>query len=118
MAEPVFRPVGTAFEEAVALLDQRNQMPGCVIFGLDQVLWSSLKQEEGGSLFPQTAAILAALKARGVRTAAAAVLPRPSAVRKRLDNLDISSYLSPLVCCSAMHLKVIPWTCTTLLASS
>lgn len=117
MAEPVFCPVGTAFEEAVALLDQRNQTPGCVIFGLDQVLWSSLEEEEGGSLFPQTAAILAALKARGVRTAAAAVLPRPSAVRKRLDNLDISSYLSPLVCCSAKHLKVIPLTCTTLLVS-
>ena len=100
MAEPVSRPVGTAFEQAIALLDQRSLLPTCVVFALDHVLWpftcgSTVEIPDDVALYPHASTVLAALKARGVRACACAVTAKPSAVQSLLQQLNIADYLSP-----------------------
>ena len=105
MAEPVSRPVGNAFEQAIALLDERSLLPTCVVFALDHVLWpftcgSTVESPDDVALYPHASAVLAALKTRGVRASACSVTAKPSAVQSLLQQLNIADYLSPKVCAS------------------
>ena len=66
--------MGTAFEQAVALLNQHTLLPKCIAFMLDRVLWhcssTSPDSAEEAVLYPEATEILAALYAKGITAAA------------------------------------------------
>lgn len=111
MAEPISRPVGTAFEQAMALLNQHSLLPKCIAFMLDRVLWhcssTSPVSAQQAVLYPQVEAILAALHAKGIIAAACqSLVSTPPGVLAVLEQLSSAGYPLLTVCLQPVSKRV------------